>query len=415
MALRPLRGGCLYDLGMDPNWTGRERPPSAQPGPEVPGPPTVPAEPGRPPLASQPSQPARESRPWRRSRLGIPPGLTVRRPAVVVAAVAVVVLVAGIALAGEGVFVTAGVTPSPVRSRTAAESPGPSTTPTATATATTPPTPAPTQTPTAAPTAPQLPSLLAAIGDSYSQAYSVSPAYRYDHPQFSWVVGTDANDGVFSLLERFRALGASPVVVDAATSGRKMIDATRQADLVVAAAEKLAPGEIAYVTFELGTNDLCSDPKTAVATFDRQLGAALAILRAGLPPGSRILMLAVPDFPHFHAVTQADPATRAALLLPRNSNCCPPYLGTAGPATTAEANYYLSAYDAGLKSTCGDIEKGAATGKLYCTYNAALLAESDFTAADLSTYDYFHPSLAGQAKMAADAWRADVWASMPLP
>jgi len=327
-----------------------------------------------------------------------------------------VALVAGIALAGEGIFVTASATPSPVRSQTAAESPAPSATPTATASATMSPTPAPAKTPTAAPTAPPLPSLLAAIGDSYSQAYSVSPAYRYDHPQFSWVVGTAKNDGVFSLLERFQALGASPVVVDAATSGMKMSDAARQANLVVAAAKKLAPGEIAYVTFELGTNDLCSDPKTAVATFDTQLEAAVGILRAGLPPGSRILMLAVPDFPHFHAMTQADPATRAALLLPRNSNRCAPYLGTFGPATTAEANHYLTAYDAGLKSTCNDINAGeAATGRLYCTYNAALLAESDFTATDLSTYDYFHPSLSGQAKMAADAWRADVWASKPLP
>jgi hypothetical protein len=108
-----------------------------------------------------------------------------------------------------------------------------------------------TDSPTAAPapTAPQLPALLGAIGDSYSQAYSVAPAYLYDHTQFSWVIGTAKNDGVFSLVERFRALGGAPSLMDAATSGTKMNDAPRQATAVVATARKLAPGQVAYVTF----------------------------------------------------------------------------------------------------------------------------------------------------------------------
>jgi lysophospholipase L1-like esterase len=241
--------------------------------------------------------------------------------------------------------------------------------------------------------------LLAAIGDSYSQAYSVSPAYPYDHPQFSWVIGTAKGDGVFSLLERFQALGDSPVVVDAATSGRTMADAPRQAAVVVAAAKKLAPGKTAYVTFELGTNDLCASPNpmTDTVDFQVQLRTAILTLRTGLPPGSRILILAVPDFPHFHDITQADPAARTNLALVQNSDRCAPYLGTNGPSSTAQADSYLSQYDASLKQMCDDIDANeAATGHLFCTV------------------DYFHPSLSGQAKMAANAWRADVWASVPL-
>jgi lysophospholipase L1-like esterase len=228
------------------------------------------------------------------------------------------------------------------------------------------------------------------------------------------VVGTATDDGVLSLLERFQALGSSPVVVDAATSGRKMIDAQRQAGLVVAAAKKLAPGQTAYVTFELGTNDLCDFPMTDPVAFQQQLSSALTTLRAGLPAGSRILMLAVPDFPHFHAMTQADPKTRAALLIPRPSNC-PPYLGTDARTSVASSDYYLSKYNDVLKADCDQMDAGAAAPPIACTYNASLLAESDFVSADLSTYDYFHPSFTGQAKMAEDAWRADVWGSIPLP
>jgi lysophospholipase L1-like esterase len=207
-------------------------------------------------------------------------------------------------------------------------------------------------------------------------------------------------------------------VVDAATSGRQMKDAPRQATLVVAAAKKLKPGQTAYVTFELGTNDLCADPnpKTDPVSFERDLATAIATLRAGLPAGSRILVLSVPDFPHFHDITQANPTARAKLALPENSNRCPPYLGDNGPFSMAQANDYLTRYDAALKGVCQDIAAtDSPSGKLYCTYNTTLLADTDFLIADLSTVDYFHPSLSGQARMAADAWAADVWSGVPIP
>jgi len=277
------------------------------------------------------------------------------------------------------------------------------------------PTIAATPLPTLKPT-PPVPSLLAAIGDSYSQGYSVSPAYRGDHIGFSWVIGQTRKDGVLSLYERFRAVGGSPVIVDAATSGKKMNDAPRQANLVVGAAAKLKPGQTAYVTFELGTNDLCDDPKTDPAVFQQNLATAVATLRAGLPSGSRILMLPVPDFGHFRDITQADPVARANLALPQNSNRCAPYLGDNSPSTLAQADDYLARYDATLEDACREIAASdGPSGKLDCTYDAARLGDADFRIADLSTVDFFHPSLSGQAKMAADAWAADAWANVPIP
>ena len=336
------------------------------------------------------------------------------------AAFAALIVIVCLVVVGAGLFGAANASPTPRGSHGAASATLEAATISAATTATaSPATPAtsPSASATTAPAAPQLPALLGAIGDSYSQAWSVSPAYIHDHPQFSWVVGTDKNDGVPSLLERFRALGGSPVVVDAATSGKKMDDARRQANLVVAAAKKLGPGKTAYVTFELGTNDICASPDfmTDPATFTAQLQSAIETLRAGLPAGSRILMLPVSDFPHFRDITQASAAARDLLALPANLNRCAPYLGTSSPSALIKANDYLAQYDAGIKAACDDIAANeAATGRLYCTYNAGLLADSDFTIDDLSTVDYFHPSLSGQAKMAEDAWRADVWASMPL-
>jgi lysophospholipase L1-like esterase len=334
------------------------------------------------------------------------------------AAVLTVVVGLETGLVGAHPGVTADASPDAPPSITAAASspggplatPAPSDTPTPTAS------PTPASTPTPAPTTPPLPALLGAIGDSYSQAYSVTPAYLRDHTQFSWVIGTAKNDGVFSLAERFAALGGSPKLVDAATSGRKMNDAPRQATAVVAAARKLSPGQTAYVTFELGTNDLCDDPKTDPASFESDLRSAISILRDGLPAGSRIQMLSVPDFGHLRDITQADAKAKAFLALPRNSTACAPFLGDNSPSTLAEAETYLRQYDDSLAQACEDISAaGATSGKLYCTTNESLLSMRDFTIADLSTVDYLHPSLTGQHRLADAAWSADVWGTVPLP
>ena len=126
-------------------------------------------------------------------------------------------------------------------------------------------------------------------------------------------------------------------------------------------------------------------------------------------------MLSVPDFPHFRAITQASPAAVALLAKRDNLNRCVPYLGTSSPAMLVQADAVLAQYNASLQGACTDINSHEGTaGQLYCTYNAALLSESDFVLKDLSTEDYFHPSLTGQAKMAESGWKADVWASIPL-
>ncbi|MGA3056779.1 MAG: SGNH/GDSL hydrolase family protein [Candidatus Limnocylindrales bacterium] len=319
------------------------------------------------------------------------------------------------ALAGGNPAATAGASPDATPSISAAastsdRSPGPAPTPSNT------PEPTASPTPTPAPTLPQLPALLGAIGDSYSQAFNVAAAYPRDHPQFSWVIGTAKNDGVFSLAERFSALGRAPVLVDAATSGRMMNDAPRQARAVVAAAGKLSSGQTAYVTFELGTNDLCVDSMTDPSAFEADLRSAVSILRAGLPAGSRILMMSVPDFSHFRDITQLDPKAKAFLAIPRVSNNCPPFLGENGTTTLDQAETYLRLYDASLTRVCDEIAAtDAPTGKLYCTSSQSRLSLSDFTVADLSTVDYFHPSIRGQAKIADAAWAADIWSAVPLP
>ena len=132
------------------------------------------------------------------------------RRTLAVAAAAIVVI--GLVAAVVGGSVWAGGSASPTSAgpqlakttltNAAATTPASSPAPSLSATS-----PAPTAEPTDKPAAP-MPSLLAAIGDSYSQAYSVYPSYLPDHIGFSWVIGSARNDGVFSLYERFKAIGS---------------------------------------------------------------------------------------------------------------------------------------------------------------------------------------------------------------
>jgi hypothetical protein len=127
-------------------------------------------------------------------------------------------------------------------------------------------------------------------------------------------------------------------------------------------------------------------------------------------------MLSVPDFAHFYDITQADPKARATLKLTANSRMCAPFLGWDSPLSLEQAGQALSAYNAILYGVCDEIEAtDGQSGRLHCRRNEPLLSERDFTIKDLSTVDYFHPSLSGQARMAAAAWKAGNWANVPLP
>lgn len=326
----------------------------------------------------------------------------------------VAVIVAGAALAFTvGPFGQRAGADSPTRSTSPVALASPS--PTAAPTDTVGPTDTPSPTPTATP-APPYPTMLAAIGDSYTKAWNVSPllAHWQDHPIYSWVVGTAKKDGVFSLRERFEALGVPIRVVDASRTGKLMNDARRQARIVVDAAKKLPAGSTVYVTFEMGTNDVCYPRLTPAGTFEQKLDDALSVLRQGLPAGSRILMLSIPDFDHLRAITQANAAARNYFL--RGNGQCAPWLGSDTTTTLAQASKMMGIYNDKLVQACNEIEAtDGPSNKLHCTSNRDGLAEKDFTIADLSTIDYFHPSFSGQGKMAEAAWRLGDWGMVPLP
>lgn len=276
---------------------------------------------------------------------------------------------------------------------------------------------------------PPLPGLLGAIGDSISVGYNAVPTIFGAQPSHSWVFGTDPNDGILSHLERLRQLGARPAVEPAARAGARMSDIVRQATLVVESASRLPRGETAYVTIELGANDLCRDEPSLMtdpATFAAELRAGLDVLRngtttdggrvAGLPRGSLILVLSVPDVLRLRRLVVSDPLALAIHV--RFGQC----RAAVDPGRTAAelrvVAARIAAFDRALRDACAAIQsRDGPSGRLSCRDDQAGDPADSFTGApltliDLSRLDYFHPSLEGQSRIADGSWAAGYWSGL---
>ncbi len=273
---------------------------------------------------------------------------------------------------------------------------------------------------------PPLPALVASIGDSIGVAFDADGLGP--EPGHEWTMGTAKGDGVFSLLERFQALGADPIVADEAKAGARMIDAAGQARLVLASAQKLRAGQTAFVTIELGGNDACA--ATPAATFEAQLRNAISILRSGatatggaalsgLPRGSRLLVLSVPNIVHLRSLTAGIPEAQDIY---GQFGLCSRYLGAAVTAAQLQTGLArIETYNSILARVCADVQAtDGKAGRLYCRSDqqgasAGSMFGSDFTLADVSQIDFFHPSLAGQARIADGAWAAGYWSAVTPP
>ena len=266
------------------------------------------------------------------------------------------------------------------------------------------PAPAATGLPSPTPPAAQLPGLVGAVGDSLTSGFDVGLEFGA-FPEHSWVVGTADGDGVESHLERLLALGADPMVVNASRPGAPSAEGEDQARRIVERARRLPNGALAYVTFEMGANDICHAVPTDPVTYEERIRAAVDVLRDGLPEGSTLLLLSVPDVPRLREL-QAD--IPAALEVLRRYRICWSALGD--DADTEAIREITRAYNHSIVAICDQL----AGSPIDCRHDQGGLPEqslfgADFGPADLSPLDHFHPSLKGQARIAGVTWGLTPW------
>ena len=240
------------------------------------------------------------------------------------------------------------------------------------------------------------PNSMAATGDSITRAFNTGTIPFTDAPGNSWSTGTRGT--VASHYSRI--LTANPLIsgrrYNNARTGARMVDLPSQVTTVVG--EK-----VEYVTILMGANDVCRSSEaamTSVSDFRTRFRSALTTLTRGLPD-ARVYVTSIPDVYRLWFVLKDNYWARLAW---RAFGICQSML--ANPRSTAQADLDRRArvrqreidFNTQLAQVCAQY--------VHCRFDGNTVFNTAFTASDVSTRDYFHPSLAGQTKLARVSWSA---------
>jgi PKD repeat protein len=259
--------------------------------------------------------------------------------------------------------------------------------------------------PSAAASAPlPLPDVMAAVGDSISQAASTAGSLGADAPQNSWSTGTSSN--VNSHYLRLLAAGA-PITGqnhNRSVSGAKMAGLNGQMANVIG----LQPD---YLTVLIGGNDVCTPTEaqmTSVADFRAQFQAAMATLRAG-SPGTNVYVVSIPRVMGLYDLFRGNFWARFIWSV---GGVCQSLL--ANPTSTAQADVDRRARVAQRNQAFNQVLAEVCAATPRCLWDGGAAFNTVFAASDVSG-DYFHPSASGQAKLAAVSWSAGYTWLPPAP
>ncbi|HET9154371.1 MAG TPA: SGNH/GDSL hydrolase family protein [Solirubrobacterales bacterium] len=269
----------------------------------------------------------------------------------------------------------------------------------------------------------KVPRVMAALGDSITRGYNTSgpgcptgPAL--DCPKNSWATGT--NPAVDSVRERLDTISPQPLTAyNDAVSGARAVDLPSQA-------QAAASQEPDFALIEIGANDACASTPTTTATFREQVRSGLEVL-VSADKQVYIQLMSIPDINQLRTIF-TEPPDQNALLRWKEFHVCQGLLAnplSTEPADEARREAFreqVIAYNQALAEVCREFKR--------CIWDGETVFDSEFNTADVanvtntegidifpfnalpvfgpgfpnSTADYFHPSIAGQAKLAEAAW-----------
>ena len=243
-----------------------------------------------------------------------------------------------------------------------------------------------------------LPNSMAAAGDSITRAFDAnSTCLLRDCPQLSWSTGTDPS--VNSQYSRLLALNPSLAghQYNVAKSGATMSD-------LVGQMRAAGTNHIDYVTVMMGANDLCTSSAatmTPTQTFATQFGTALANYFY-YNPGGHVFVSSIPDLYQLWVLMHTN---SNATLVWRLFKLCQSMLAASN--TDADRQKVVA------QESVDNQVLGYVCTKYFanCLWDQGASFNVKFAVADVSTVDYFHPSVTGQAHLAATTWTAGYWPS----
>ncbi|WMC86205.1 SGNH/GDSL hydrolase family protein [Streptomyces rochei] len=237
------------------------------------------------------------------------------------------------------------------------------------------------------------PESVAAVGDSITRGFDACTVLS-DCPEVSWATGSSAK--VDSLAVRL--LGRAEAAEHSwnyAVTGARMADLTGQ--MTRAAARK--PELVAVM---VGANDACratTSAMTSVADFRAQFREAMGALREKLPK-AQVYVASIPDLKRLWSQGRTNPLGKQVWKL----GICPSMLGDADAldaAATQRRNTVrdrVADYNEVLREVCAKDRR--------CRTDDGAVHAFRFGTDQLSRWDWFHPSVDGQARLAEIAYRA---------
>jgi lysophospholipase L1-like esterase len=240
------------------------------------------------------------------------------------------------------------------------------------------------------------PNSMASTGDSITRAFNTCVFPFIDCPQNSWSTGSSG-----AVNSHYRRI----LVANAAILGRNFNDArtgARMSALNGQVTTVVSQGA-EYVTILMGANDVCTSSvatMTPTATLEQQLQTALETLSAGLP-NARIYVVSIPNVYRLWEILHRNFAAALTWSLGR---ICQSLLANPMSTSPADMARRQQVYERNVADN--EAIARACARFIHCRFDGNAAFNVDFVPADVSTRDYFHPSVAGQAKAAAATWAA---------
>ncbi|MGW0334784.1 SGNH/GDSL hydrolase family protein [Streptomyces sp. NPDC003011] len=237
------------------------------------------------------------------------------------------------------------------------------------------------------------PASVAAVGDSITRGFDAC-AVLTDCPEVSWATGSSAEVDSLAvrLLGRAKAAERS---WNYSVTGARMADLPGQ--MVRAAGRK--PGLVAVM---VGANDACrasTAAMTSVADFRAGFRDAMSALRKAAPT-AQVYVASVPNLKRLWSEGRTNPVGKQVWKL----GLCPSMLGDAD-ALDAAATERRNTVDERVADYNRVLEEVCAKDR-HCRFDGGAVYAYRFGTDQLSRWDWFHPSVNGQARLAEIAYRA---------
>lgn len=238
------------------------------------------------------------------------------------------------------------------------------------------------------------PNSIAATGDSITQAFNTCARPFSDCPANSWATGEARGVNSFYLRIVAGNERARGNLFNDSRSGARMSNLREQV-------RRAIEQRVDYITIEMGANDVCTSSEatmTSVESFTSDFERSIRDLRERLP-GARI---SVGSIPNVYTLWEILNGNRAATEAWRRFSICQSMLANPTSRSRADEERRVLVrereveFNRALETVCATYEQ--------CRFDRNTGYNYRFRAEEVSTNDYFHPSVAGQTTIAAIEW-----------